>query len=249
MPEETGAQQGVAGAENAPENTTVTTEEAQKTEGEAQSGAQAEEGKEPAKKSPWFQRRIDQLTGEKYDLKHHNEALINQNAELIKRLSTGERAEDDSAARSLSAADIDRLAMKRAGEIAAQRAFDDACNKAYAAGKSEFSDFDTALQNLKMLGGAPVGLLEIATDLKDGHKVLYHLAKNPDEAERVFALPPTKQAVELARMETQLGKAPSRPISNAPAPITPIGGVSKEATGDPEKMTMDEFIKWREKRS
>jgi soluble cytochrome b562 len=79
-------------------------------------------------------------------------------------------------------------------------------------------------------------------------KILYHLKKNPDEAERIASLPLGQQAREIWKLEQTLmsAKPPVKP-SKAPEPIKPIGG--KTAVGDempdPAK-DPDKWMKWRE---
>lgn len=73
-------------------------------------------------------------------------------------------------------------------------------------------------------------------------KLMAHLAQNPDEAERIARLSPARQAAEIGKLETKLASAPK--VSNAPAPIKPIGG-AQGGTKNPSEMTDAEFAKWR----
>jgi len=182
----------------------------------------------------WVQRRIDQLTREKHEERRRREAL---EAQIAKPAET-------STDTPLTQEQIEA----RAGEIAQARLkqtkFDEACNTAYTKGKTEFQDFDETLRTFGMLGGLTPEFLEVATDLPDGHKVLYALGKNPDEASRVMSLPPLKMAAELARMADKLGKPAPTSVSGAPAPITPVDGTTR-VEKDPERMSTDEWMRWR----
>lgn len=218
-----------------------------------------------AKKTPWFQRRIDQLTAEKWEERRASEALRKQAADLLEQLAEARKngatrpvetsttaiapaADTQPAARTqnMSEAEINALAEKRAEQISRQRSFDKACNDVASAGKDEYADFDQSLRTFQMLGGLPTSLLEVITEMPNAHKVLYSLGKDPDLAERVVKMSPTKQALELARLEQNLSKPVSRAVSSAPPPVRTIDTTSR-ATDNPEQMTMEDFIKWREK--
>lgn len=226
-------------------------------------------GTDASKKAPWFQRRIDALTAEKWEERRTNEALKKQTEELLAQLAEARKGGAAPAAdtvpatttppannqqpapvksdrTSFSDAELNALVEQKAEQRARQKAFDTACNNVYTNGKDEFGDFDQALRTFQMLGGIPTSVLEVATEMPDAHKVLYALAKDPDLAERVVKMSPAKQALELARLESQVSKPPTREVSRAPNPVKPIDGSSR-ASDDMEKVTMDEFVKMREK--
>ena len=235
--------------QNVDQSSTVSTEETQKPEvvesvqgaetanPESQSnppGTPPEADPEHKETPAWVQRRIDQLTREKHEERRKREAL---EAQLTKPAET-----------STDTPPSQEQIEARAGQLAQaqlkQAKFDEACNTAYTKGKSEFQDFDDTLRTFGMLGGLTPEFLEVATDLPDGHKVLYALGKNPEEASRVLCLPPLKMAAELARMADKLGKTAPKPVSGAPAPITPVDGTTR-VEKDPEKMSMDDWMRWR----
>lgn len=217
-----------------------------------------------AKRTPWFQRRIDQLTAEKWEERRASEALRKQTVDLLEQLAEARKAPVSVAPaegtapearpaeravaqhKQMSDAEIDVLANQRAEQISRQRSFDKACNDVAAAGKEEYEDFDKALRNFQMLGGIPTPLLEVITEMPNAHKVLYNLGKDPDLAERVVKMSPTKQALELARLEQSLSKPVNKEVSKAPAPVKPIDAASRSAE-NLETASMEDFIKMREK--
>lgn len=82
-----------------------------------------------------------------------------------------------------------------------------------------------------------------------GHEVAYWLGKNPDAAARISQLPPLRQAQEIgrisARFETQASSKPSQPRpTTAPAPVKPVGSKAT-VSKDPSRMSMEEFIAYR----
>ena len=60
----------------------------------------------------------------------------------------------------------------------------------------------------------------LETDIPE--KLTAHLFLNPDEEERISALSPARQAIEIGKLEALLS-TPKVVKSNAPAPITPLG--------------------------
>ncbi len=82
-----------------------------------------------------------------------------------------------------------------------------------------------------------------------GPRIGYHLAKNPEEAQRIAALPESRQAAEIGKLEAKLltpAAEPKKP-SKAPAPIDPVGG-KKVATDDmPDPSDTKAWIAWRER--
>ena len=85
-----------------------------------------------------------------------------------------------------------------------------------------------------------------------GEEVMYYLGKNPDEAARIYALPPALALKEMGKVEarveaalTKTGPAARGPAVRTPPPIVPVGGGSHISTLDPEQMTPLEYHKWR----
>lgn len=241
----------------------------QTTEGASTEGSQTSASGEKTK-APWFQKRIDQLTAEKWEerrkadnLQKTNETLLAQLAESRKTGAAPTTAEQTNTQtppttpaqpaltkqdnEKLSEAEIDARASRKADQIAKEREFTAACNNTYAAGKDEFDDFDRTLNTFSMFGGIPNTVLDVVTDMPKGHAILYTLGKNPDLIEKLVNMSPTKQALELARLEASVSKPASKQVSSAPAPVKPIDGSGGRAEVDPEKMSMQDYVAWREK--
>ena len=199
----------------------------------------AESPEDKAKKEPWFQKRIGELTREKYEAKRMAEAAANEVAQYrdyVARLQQGDQAQPP-------AADVQTLVQQEAARMLAERSFNETCNKVYAAGKAEFPNFDQSVANLQLVG---VGreFLELATSSDAGAKLLNHLGANLEEAERIASLSPVQMARELTRLEFKLTQPSVKPVSKAPAPISPISGTNSNSKS-PDEMTDTEFAKWR----
>jgi hypothetical protein len=189
-------------------------------------------------KTDWAQRRIDRLTWEKNEEKRQREALA---AELAQYRQPTEQQQQQQHGQPQ---DIDQLVEQRAAAKIADQNFNQACNRVFDAGVKADPNFKANLATLQSVGEITRDFLELVTDMDEGHKVLNHLGANPDEADRILALPPLKQARELAKLEASLGKAaPPPPVSKAPAPITPVG--SKAAPVEPESFASTaDYIAW-----
>lgn len=99
-----------------------------------------------------------------------------------------------------------------------------------------------------------VDVLEYIKESDVGPRILYHLAKNPSELERLQKLSPRKAIADLGKLELKLEKPAdktaaisdaasiARTVSQAPAPITPIdASASTVVQKDPAKMTFQEL--------
>lgn len=200
---------------------------------EQPAAASTEQPQQDKPKNDWVQRRIDQLTREKHEEKRQREALEARLREFQPDATTP-------AAQPMTADQV----RAEATRLIAQEKFDAACNKVFDAGKTEFPDWDASLRTFQMLGGASQDFLEAVTSMDAGHKVLHHLGQNPEEAELLLSLPPLRMALELARLESTVGQAKPAPVSQAPAPISPVGG--KSAPVEPQEFASTaDYIAWR----
>lgn len=135
---------------------------------------------------------------------------------------------------------------RQAQHLAKQQAWKDTTDKIWNEGLSKYGDWAPQLNNMaQILGGIPTTLTEAAIESGNPHEVLYHLAKNPDEAARIALLPPTRQAVAIAKVSQNLN-APKR-VSAVPPPITPKvnGAGTAPATLDDPDISMEEWVKLR----
>ena len=92
-------------------------------------------------------------------------------------------------------------------------------------------------------------MAELIAESDLGPQLAYHLAKNRDVASAIYGLPPVQAAREIGRIEAKLAtpKAEPRPVTQTPPPPPQIRATEPEVERDPESMSMNEWIKWREK--
>jgi hypothetical protein len=78
-------------------------------------------------------------------------------------------------------------------------------------------------------------------------KLMAYISQNPEEAERLSALTPARQAAEIGKLEAKLSTVTKElKVSKAPAPIDPIGNKGSSSK-DPSDMRDSEFAAWRKR--
>lgn len=237
MTEELTGQQPLPQGETVINPDVITTETAPITPEQDPKPAESGTNKDGSK---WY---MDVITGLRHnvrDTKQENETLKAE----VAALKAGQKSDLPN----LTDAEITR----RASEMANVTRFNEKCNDIADKGKKELANFDGALANLTAVGALGANsnptFLQAVTELPDAHKLLHHLGNNPDEAARINSLPPMKMAMELAKIEAQLNTPKIKPVSKAPAPITPVSGNGGNSgdLSDPD-MSMAEFRRIRDK--
>jgi hypothetical protein len=111
--------------------------------------------------------------------------------------------------------------------------------------KATRPDFDTVVGESTI----PIAnhVLESVKDSEHGPALAYHLAQNPDIAARLNSLPPRAADREIGRIEATLDKpaAPQKRITSAPQPAGTTIGAGRSTEGDPSRMSMDDYMRWR----
>lgn len=115
----------------------------------------------------------------------------------------------------------------------------------------DFEDNFTSLLRMSIPTEVAVQMREAIAESDQAPELLHYLATNPQDAQRIAKLSPTRAAAEIGKLETKLQPAPvpAKPasVSRAPAPIEPLAGgvsaVSDKAPDDP-----DEYKRWHDER-
>jgi len=175
--------------------------------------------------------------------------LTRQKRELEERLAQVEQyrqVPQQAGEAQIDPRDINLEIQYQAQQLAKQQAWKDTTDRVWNEGLQKYGDWAAQLNMMsQILGGIPTTLTEAAIETGMPHEVLYHLAKNPDEAARIAMLSPTKQAVAVAKVAGSLN-SPKR-VSSAPAPISPkvSGNGSAPASLDDPNLSMDEWARLR----
>lgn len=177
--------------------------------------------------------------------------LTRQKRELEERLQAMEAPQQQyyDAPQAVGSVDPKQIQMeiyRQAQELAKQNEWKNTTEKIWNEGLAKYGDWAPQLNNMaQILGGIPTTLTEAAIESGAPHEVLYHLAKNVDEAARIALLPPTRQAVAVAKLAQNVS-AP-RKVTSAPPPISPkVQGIgSAPASLDDPNISMEEWARLR----
>lgn len=221
--------------------------EGDKAEGEGSDKEADGEGEKDAKpKTPWYERRLRQQSAKIAEMARHQE----MQAQLIETLygqrsaDGGEQGEQPPAkpAPVLTEAAIEA----KARELVEAQSFNSACNAANDEGVKQYGEaFRQSVQTLQAIGVMDRTFLQAAIDTDKPAAVIHYLGQNPEEMERISGLSPTKMAVALERVASKATAKGAAPVSKVPAPVKPVGGKTV-SEGDPNKMSMADWLKWRE---
>jgi type IV secretory pathway VirB10-like protein len=218
------------------------------------------------KKVNKVQERINQLTREKYEARQEAAALearikeLESNKPVTKEPEVVAPKEDDFedysqyqqanakfVAETASNAAYERIAAEnqerertrqeaaRQEELQSKKAAFDAN---LAEKKGNFEDFEDVAYGHQFMS---IEMAERLFEMSKGPEVAYHLGSNLDVAEKIFALPPIQQAIELTKLEFQVEALNPKMVSGAPDPITPLGS-SEKVSKDEDDMTDDEWL-------
>jgi hypothetical protein len=209
------------------------------------------------KRVPWFQKRIDEVTRQKYDAQREAdywrglaEGRSQAQQPAIAQQQDGPPREDQfEDYDAYQAALIDyrveqRIARER--ENAQREAVVQTYQGRVNAAREKFADYDAVVCDPSL----PISPLmaEVIKESELGPEVAYHLGTNRSEAQRIAALPPHRQAAELGKLEAKLTAAPapqSAPRTPPPPPPKTVSGLSAGLTKDPSEMSMAEYVAWR----
>lgn len=180
--------------------------------------------------------RIGQLTRQKRELEERLQAMEAPQQQYYEAPQAG----------GVDPKQIQMEIYRQAQELAKQNEWKNTTEKIWNEGLSKYGDWAPQLNNMaQILGGIPISLTEAAIESGAPHEVLYHLAKNVDEAARIAILPPTRQAVAIAKLAQNVS-AP-RKVTSAPPPISPkVQGIgSAPASLDDPNISMEEWARLR----
>lgn len=222
-------------------------EEQEEAAGEDEAKAKAKEEPELSEREKELQRELDNVKKEAKSKQRRIDRITRERHEAVqpKAKAAGEE---------LTQEDVARIIEQRADQLADQKALVKHCNSVfdaaikldkhfeanYKALTDDVSTFDKAGQPLPFMSAI------LDADTKTAAALLKHLADNPDLAEDLADLSPTKQIRRIAQLESELAAPPKEPKpSGAPKPATPVkGSVSSD---EPDPADTDRWIAWDEK--
>ena len=221
--------------------------EGEKTEGEGSDKEADGEGEKDAKpKTPWYERRLRQQSAKLAEMARHQEMQAQLIESLIGQSKQAGSEDGEQSAKPVSPVLTEAQIEAKAREIVEAQSFNAACNAANDEGVKQYGEaFRQSVETLQAIGVMDRTFLQAAIDTDKPAVVIHYLGQNPEEMERISALSPTKLAVALERIAGKATAKSAAPVSKVPAPVKPVGGKAV-SEGDPNKMSMEDWLKWRE---
>ena len=260
MSEEVELQQ--AAVETTPEQAAQQPETAPENQTDVDTTAQAKEDEDEHRVPKGVQKRIDRLTQEKYRLRAELDFLRSQQpqqaqpAQQAQQPSQAPKLEQynsieeylDALADHKASQKFDHLAKEREAKESQTRQqrevakLHESYTKQTEQARQAYGDFDDVVQDPDL----PISqaMAEAIMRSTNGADVAYYLGKNPDQAARIASLDPFSAAVEIGRIAATVVRPQPRKTSNAPPPIQPVGARATPVT-DPDKMSTEDWLKWR----
>ena len=192
---------------------------------------------EPEQVHDKVQKRIDQLTREKYEAKRAAEAAASEAAYMRQMIDQAQNANNQPDPNAIQA-----YVKQEAIRLHQETEFNKACNKVFEDGIKSVPGFETNLSNLQVVG-LNRDILDVIVDSDEAARIINYLGTDLDEAARIISLPPVRMAREITKLEAKLASQ-TKQQSKAPEPIKPISGSAKN-TKSPAEMSDDEYMKWR----
>ena len=263
MSEEVELQQ--AAVETTPEQAAQQPETAPEQQTDVDTTEQAKQDDDEDHRVPkGVQKRIDRLTQEKYRLRAELEFLRSQQQQPQSQQQAPQTEQQTQAPKLEQYGSIeeylealadfkasqkfDQVSKERQAKESQSRQQQEAAklHEGYAKqteqARQAYDDFDEVVENPSL----PItkAMAEAIMRSNNGADVAYYLGKNPDQAARLANLDPFSAAVEIGRIAATVVRPQPRKASNAPPPIQPVGARATPVT-DPDKMSTDEWLKWR----
>lgn len=226
-----------------------------------------QEGEQPTEKQrPWYQKRIDEITAARREAERRADQL----AAILEQTTAQQRAQPHSFdqptqpqgrpvlenfssyeeyTEALADWKVEQKFIERE-----QRQQAETAAQAAARQEAEFEQRlrDAAARAPEVLEAVNDRYLPISPAMGDvirsvpnGPDVVLYLHQHRDEAARLYDLPPHVAAFELGRLAAGIAPAQPRRITTPPPPITPLSGGVAAPSVPVEKMTDEQFAKWR----
>lgn len=221
------------------------------------------------KKRAGVQKRIDQLTREKYEERRRAEELEARLKDLESKISKPEpvaapNPEDfddyneylNKQADYLASLAQERIRRSQEQELKAaeqRRLADEQAERAQRYKdrvEAELSQYEGFMERVndptfnRITNVMHPDIIALIQESDKGTALTYHLATHLSEADRIAKLSPVLAARELAILETKIQSPKPKKVSEAPDPIKPLGG-NEQAVKNEDQMSIDEWMAWR----
>lgn len=220
--------------------------EAESTPAEVEAVAETVEQEAPieAPQEPeWFQKRINEITAEKYKERQEKEALARRLEEMQSAVPQPEAPQmptladcdydeavytakiaqyQQDVARQTVQSEYARIQQEQARQAEVE-SFNNVAIGFQQKGealKQSNPDYDVTINAIPEL---PMDTRLALMQSDKGAEIAYYLGKHLDQADRIASLPPIQAAMEIARLESKFSVTP-KTVTSAPAPVSSVGG-------------------------
>ncbi len=208
----------------------------------------------PEDRQTKFQRRIDKLTREKYDLQRTLDAERGGRAPAAPAAPVvtadvepqeADFADYGSYIKALTTHAVQKSQREavQSARIQAQQEADTALADAFEpqlhAARAKYEDFDEVVSQPLFTPETQATLMQSP----HGAEIGYYLGLHPKETMALNRMTPVALARAVIALEQQIGTKLTKTVSTAPIPITPVTG-SAVSVKDPTKMTTSEWMAW-----
>ena len=217
-----------------------------------------EEQPEKPKRKSGVHKRINKLTREKYELQARIKELENSKPEPkadAPKAENFDSYEDYLSAKTRHEAqqavneqmENQKKEKAQQAEQNYQKALMESWEDKTEDARDKYDDYDEVVNNEDIQITPVMGMAIMETD--QGADIAYYLGNNPDEADRISKLTPTRQQIEIGKLEVKVSQLNKKTVtpSKAPEPIKPVGN-KNQAEKDPDSMTTDEWMEAERKR-
>ena len=207
-----------------------------------------------AKRTEQIQRQISELTAKKHDAKRELEVLQRQTAALRQQYEATQRIDPND----FNATEMARtqqavigvqhgLAQQQAIEV--QRRIGETRHATFMAkidaARERIPDIDTAIDAFDRLPVSDAAA-DAISDSPNAVEIANYLARNPNEAFRIYSLPLEFQRAEIVEIKHRVASSPMKRISQAPAPVQTVSGGAGNPGVDLASLSMPDYIKARQ---
>lgn len=208
---------------------------------------------EKPKKENGVQKRINELTREKYEYRKRIEELERKLGENKPQLPEkpdprqfrDERSYRDALVKYETTIEFIEKEREAEEQRTANERLQSVASKIQAE-KSKFKDFESVVSSISHIQ-MDEALTDVLLNDKNGIDVLYFLGQNPGIAEEISTMSQTKQARTLGVISAKLeARKTGKLVSGAPKPPSKVAGSAKKEK-HPGEMSPEEYAKWRSK--
>jgi hypothetical protein len=212
-----------------------------------------EQDTEHKPKQNGFQKRIDKLTREKYELQGRLKAM----AERAPQRQVEERQEpedqDSQDPQEMIRREVERRVQQEVQRQEAARRQSEVARtwkQQEAEARKRFEDYDEVVPEFVDSGRIPRHVEAALLECEKPVDVTYYLATHPEEADSIAMMSPFRAAATIGKIEARLAQAPAlKKQSAAPEPIAPVKPKGKPDEGLSDELSAEDWQKrWHAKK-